>query len=175
VESIGDPASLVAPLREMVRGLDSNQPIYDVLTMEQLYDMRAVRIPNLIVGTVSAMGTMGLLLAIVGLYGLIAYAVNRRTKEFGIRMAIGAKAGTVLGMVIRQGARLALFGLVIGVTLSFPAGTLLKRVLPGTFGGMDFTTILLVSPALLAVTLLAAYIPARRASRVDPIKALRYE
>ena len=175
VESAGDAASLVTPLREMVRALDSNQPIYDVLTMEQLYDMRAVRIVDMIVGTVGAMGTMGLVLALVGLYGLVAYAVNRRTKEFGIRMAIGANAGSVLGMVMRQGAWLALSGLAIGVVLCIPAGRLLKGVFALGIGGMDFVTVLLVASALLAVTLFAAYIPARRAARVDPIKALRYE
>jgi ABC-type antimicrobial peptide transport system permease subunit len=101
--------------------------------------------------------------------------VNRRTKEFGIRMAIGANAGSVLGMVMREGAWLALSGLAIGVVLCIPAGTLLKGVFALGIGGMDFVTVLLVAAALLAVTLLAAYIPARRAARVDPIKALRYE
>ena len=173
-ESSGDSASLVAPLREMVRGIDPNQPIYDVRTMEELYQMRVVRTANIIVETVGAMGLMGLLLALGGLYGLVAYAVNRRTKEFGIRMAIGANSGEVLRLVVRQGAWLAVSGLALGLALSFTAGRLLKGVFPST-AGIDAVTYLLVAPALLAVTLLAAYIPARRASRVDPIKALKYE
>jgi putative ABC transport system permease protein len=173
-ESVGDSASLVAPLREMVRGLDPDQPVFDVRTMEELYHMRAIQISNLIIGIIGAMGTMGLLLAVVGLYGLVAYAVNRRTKEFGIRMAIGANAGTVLGMVMRQGAWLALSGLAAGLALSVPVSFMLRSVFPGS-GGIDAVTILYVSPALIAITLLAAYMPARRASRVDPIKALRYD
>jgi putative ABC transport system permease protein len=173
-QSVGDSASLVASLREMVRGLDGDQPVFDVRTMEELYHMRAIQISNLIIGTVGAMGTMGLLLAVVGLYGLVAYGVNRRTKEFGIRMAIGAKAGTVLGMVMRQGGWLALSGLAVGLALSPPVSFLLKSVFPGS-GGIDAVTILWVSLALVAITMLAAYVPARRASRVDPIKALRYD
>ena len=175
VQSGGDSQALVAPLRDAVRVVDSNQPVYDVLTMEQLFQMRAVHIADLLIGTVAAMGAMGLLLALVGLYGLVSYAVNRRTKEFGIRIAIGANSGSVLRMVMRQGAWLALSGLAIGVALSVLAGTVLKGALPGGLGALHFITILLVAPALLAVTLLAAYIPARRASRVDPVKSLRYE
>ena len=173
-QSVGDSASLVASLREMVRGLDGDQPVFDVRTMEELYHMRAIQISNLIIGTVGAMGTMGLLLAVVGLYGLVAYGVNRRTKEFGIRMAIGAKAGTVLGMVMWQGGWLALSGLAVGLALSPPVSFLLKSVFPGS-GGIDAVTVLWVSLALVAITMLAAYVPARRASRVDPIKALRYD
>jgi predicted permease len=172
-ESIGDSASLIAPLREMIRGLDSNMPIFDVRTMEDMYQMRAVRTSNLIVETVGAMGLMGLLLALVGLYGLVAYAVNRRTKEFGIRLAIGAKPVSVLSMVLRQGAFLAGCGLIVGIPLSVLAGRLLKAGF--TEGDAGFSHLLLLALALLAVTLLAAYLPARRAARVDPMTALRYE
>src|SRR5262249_44495898 len=101
--STGDPASLVGPLRDVVRGLDANLPIYNVRTMEELYRMRAVSIFNVLVGIVVAMGLMGLGLAIVGLYGLVAYAATRRTREIGIRMAIGASRSTVLRMVLQQG------------------------------------------------------------------------
>jgi len=172
-ESIGDSAGLIAPLREMIRGLDSNMSIFDVRTMEDMYQMRAVRTSNVIVETVASMGLMGLLLALVGLYGLVAYAVNRRTKEFGIRLAIGAKPVSVLSMVLRQGAVLAGCGLIVGIPLSVAAGRLLKAGF--TEGDAEFPHLLLLAVALLAVTLAAAYLPARRASRVDPMTALRYE
>jgi len=172
-ESIGDSAGLIAPLREMIRGLDSNMSIFDVRTMEDMYQMRAVRTSNVIVETVASMGLMGLLLALVGLYGLVAYAVNRRTKEFGIRLAIGAKPVSVLSMVLRQGAVLAGCVLIVGSPLSVAAGRLLKAGF--TEGDAEFPHLLLLAVALLAVTLAAAYLPARRASRVDPMTALRYE
>src|SRR6185437_3916588 len=104
--------------REMVRGLDANLPIYNVRTMEALYRMRATRIVNVLVGTVAALGLMGLSLSIVGLYGLIAYAASRRTREIGIRMAIGADRSAVLRMVLRQGMVLALVGLGVGLLAS---------------------------------------------------------
>jgi predicted permease len=172
-QSIGDSASLIPSLREMIRGLDSNMPIFDVRTMEDMYEMRAVRTPHVIVETVGSMGSMGLVLALVGLYGLVAYAVNRRTKEFGIRLAIGAKPAGVLGMVLRQGAYLAACGLIAGIPLSMAAARFLKAGF--TEGDAAFPHLLLLAAALLAVTLIAAYLPARRASRVDPMTALRYE
>jgi ABC-type antimicrobial peptide transport system permease subunit len=172
--SAGDPSGLVAPLREVVRGLDANLPIYNVRTMEELYRMRAVSIFNVLVGTVGAMGLMGLGLSIVGLYGLVAYAAGRRTREIGIRMAIGATRTTVLRMVVRQGLVLALVGLVVGLAASVGAGELLRAAFPGD-DQRDFVAPLLVVPVVLAVTFLAAYIPARRASRVNPMQALRYD
>ena len=173
--SDGDPSSLVTPLREVVRGLDSNLPIFNVRTMEEFYRMRAVSIFNVLVGTVAAMGLMGLGLSIVGLYGLVAYAASRRTREIGIRMAIGATRQTVLRMVLRQGIVLALIGLVVGLFASVGAGELLRAAFPNGDDQRDFIAVVLVAPVVLAVTFLAAYIPARRASRIDPMKALRYE
>ena len=174
-QSTGDPASLVGPLREVVRGLDANLPIYNVRTMEEFYRMRAVSIFNVLVGIVSAMGLRGLGLAIVGLYGLVAYAASRRTREIGIRMAIGASATTVLRMVLRQGIVLAVAGLVLGLVGSVGAGELLRAAFPGGDDQRDVAALLLVVPVVLAVTFLATYIPARRAARVNPMTALRYE
>ena len=175
VESYGDPSSLTAPLREAIRSLDANQPIFNIRTMEEFYQMRAVSTPNMIIQTVGGMGIMGLVLAIVGLYGLVAYAAGRRTREIGIRMAIGAQRNTVLNMVMRQGLILALAGISVGLVASFGAERVLNSMFGGTSSHIDFVTYLLVAPALLVVTMLAAYIPARRASRVDPMRALRYE
>ena len=174
-QSAGDPSSLVAPLREVVRGLDRNLPIFNVRTMEEFYRMRAVSVFNVLVGIVAAMGLMGLGLSIVGLYGLVAYAASRRTREIGIRMAIGATRPTVLRMVLRQGIMLALVGLVVGLFASIGAGELLRAAFPSGDNQRDVVAVVLVAPVVLAVTFLAAYIPARRASRIDPMEALRYE
>jgi macrolide transport system ATP-binding/permease protein len=134
-----------------------------------------LRVFNVLVGTVAAMGLMGLGLAIVGLYGLVAYAVSRRTREIGIRMAIGADRAAVLRMVLRQGLLLAAVGLVVGLAASVGAGALLRAAFPSGNNERDITALLIVIPIVLAVTFLAAYLPARRASRVNPVQALRYE
>jgi predicted permease len=174
-QSSGDPAALAAPLREVVRGLDVNMPIFNVRTMDGLYQMRATSIFNVLVTTVGAMGLMGLGLSIVGLYGLVAYAASRRTREIGIRMAIGATAPNVLRMVLRQGVALALSGLVLGLAASVGAGRLLSAAFPTGDDRRDFVSLALVAPVVFVVTLLATYIPARRAARVNPVEALRYE
>jgi putative ABC transport system permease protein len=172
-ESSGAPLSLVAPLREAVRALDTNQPIYNVRSYEDYYHHRAVSVPNLIIETVGAMGVMGVALAMAGLYGLVAYAAGRRTREIGIRMAIGAHRGSVLRMVMRQGLVLSLAGLGAGLVASLGVEQLLNAMFAGS--GTDIFVYLLVAAALLAITMFAAYIPARRASHVDPTTALRYE
>jgi ABC-type antimicrobial peptide transport system permease subunit len=177
-ESLGDPSSLVTPLRGMVKSLDAGQPVNNVRTMEELYHMRVVGILNLIVGSVAGMGLMGLALAIVGLYGLVAYAASRRTKEIGIRMAIGADRSAVLRMVLRQGMILAVAGLGVGLLASVGVNRALGAAFPGGAGGdgrTDFTAFLLVTSVVLVVTLFAAYVPARRACRVNPTDALRCE
>ena len=172
-QSFGDAAALVAPLSEMVRGLDANQPVFDVRTMADLYYMRAVGVPGMINQVVGAMGLVGLLLAMAGLYGLMAYSVARRTREIGIRMAIGADRASVARMVLRQGFNLALTGLVIGLAASFAAEKAVMAVFSAA--QRDPLAYLLVAPALLAVTMLAAWAPAHRAARVDPMRALRNE
>ena len=175
VRSNGDPSTLSIPLREIVRRLDADLPIYNVRTMEQLYSIRAVSVFNVLVTVVTAMGLMGLGLSIVGLYGLVAYAATRRTREIGIRMAIGASGASVLRMMLRQGIGLVTVGLVAGLAGSIGAGKLLLAAFPTGDDGRDLTALVVVAPAVLAVTMLAAYIPARRAARINPMEALRYE
>ena len=174
-QSAGDPSTLVGPLRDVVRRLDGNLPVSGVRTMEALYEMRATRIFSVLITLIGSMGLMGLGLAIVGLYGLIAYAVGRRTREIGIRMAVGADPAALVRMVLRQGLVLALVGLGIGVVASVGAGRLLQAAFPTGSDQGDLIALVLVIPVVLAVTFLAAYLPARQASRVDPILALRHE
>ena len=175
-ESAGDPAALVAPLRSVVQSLDQTQPIFNVRTMAEFYQARTITIFNVIIGTVAAMGLMGLALAIVGLYGLVAYATSRRTKEIGIRMAIGAGRAAVLRMVLRQGLVLAGIGLIIGLLAGVGAERLLQAAFPaGDDDGISLMAHLMVTPIVVAATFIAAYLPARRAARLDPTKALRYE
>jgi predicted permease len=177
-ESIGDPSALAAPLRALVGSLDANLPIANVRTMDELYRMRSVVVLDVIVTTIGAMGAMGLVLAIVGLYGLVAYAATRRTKEIGIRMAIGAGRASVLRMVLRQGLVLTLAGLGAGLFASVGAVPMLEGIFPGGGGAagdgrIDLVPFLLVASTVLVVATAAAYIPARRASLINPIDALR--
>ncbi len=171
-----DPASLGAPLRAAVQSVDPNVPVFGVRTMDEFYRASSVALTNLLIQVVGGMGLMGLALAIVGLYGLVAYSVSRRTREIGIRMAVGARAGAVLRMVLRQGLVLAGAGTVLGVAAIAATTGLLRAAFPfPDVPRVDVTTYVLVVPTLFAVTLLAAYIPARRAARIDPLRALRQD
>jgi predicted permease len=171
-----DPASFAAPLRAAVRSLDPSMPVFGVQTMEQFYRASALNVSDMITQTVGAMGLVGLLLSLGGLYGLVGYAVSRRTREIGIRMAVGAQARTVLRMVMRHGLVLAGFGTGFGLLASVASAGLLRAVFPfPNVPAVDVTTYVIVVPTLLGVTLLAAYFPARRAARIDPLIALRQE
>lgn len=171
-ESFGNPADLAGPMRDVVRELNPNQPVYDVRTMEDFYRKR-VSVALTIIQTVGIMGQMGMMLALVGLYGLVASMVNRRTREIGIRLAIGAQPREVLRLFLRQGSRLVLSGLGVGLVLSLAAGRVLRAMFPGSQPGND--TYLMVALAMLAASMLAVYIPARGAARVDPMTTLRNE
>jgi putative ABC transport system permease protein len=121
----------------------------------------------------SAFAAIALALASIGLYGVVSFAVAQRTREIGIRMAIGAQRSNVLRMVMRQGLRLSLIGVATGLIAGFGADYAMNTILQNS--EIDWRVYFVVAPLLLAVTLLAAYVPARRASRVDPMRALRYE
>ncbi len=174
-QSAGDPAALAAPLRGVVRSLDPNLPIFNVRTMAEFFRMRATTVFNVLITTVAALGLMGLSLAFVGLYGLVAYAVSRRTREIGIRMAIGADRGAVLAMVMRQGLTLAAAGLAVGLVASVGAGMALRAAFPSDSHPRDFGALMIVIPIVVVVTSLATFVPARRASRVNPMQALRHD
>ena len=169
----GDPASLAAPLRDVVRALDLNQPVYNVRTFADFFAARSAA-PRMIMQIVGAMGLMGLVLALIGIYGLVSYSVARRTREIGVRMAIGANMGDVVRMVLRQGFFLSLTGVAIGGLISLAVSRAISAGFIG-LGTPNLATFIVVPIAVLAVTMAACWAPARRASRVDPIKALRLE
>lgn len=171
-----DPSTIAPVLREVVRGLDPNMPVYDVRTMYDLYTQRAVKTPNMIADSVAGLGLMGLILATVGLYGLIAYSVSRRTREIGIRMAIGADRQKVVQMILTQGLTLSSAGVAVGLLISFFVCRILTSALwIATFDATNPLLFAAIALPLLLITLLAAYAPARRASLIDPIRALREE
>jgi len=147
-----------------------------VRTMEDLFDQRSVQIAHIFTGMVALIGAMGLVLALIGLYAVISYQVTRRTREIGIRMALGAARRQVLGMVLKSAAVLAVTGVSIGIVLAIAANRAISQSLLGTvvvrLNPVMFAAVVV---ALLATTLLAATIPARHASRIDPQHALRQE
>ena len=172
--SIGEPLQLVGTARDVVRRLDANLPMLETGSYEDFYVNKVVKGPGIAIDMVSGMGAVGLLLAIGGLYGLVAYNVSRRTREIGIRMALGAARADVLRLVMRKGLVLVGIGTVIGVGLGFALERFMNAMLFNA-GGVDVWAYLIVVPSMLLVTMLAAYVPARRASRIEPTRALRYE
>jgi predicted permease len=174
VRSSGDPLQLVKPVKDVVRALDPNMPMLETRTYEDLYRYAAVDGPRVAVELVGTLGAVGLLLAIAGLYGLVAYNVSRRTREIGIRMAIGAGPADVLRLVMGKGLLLVGIGTAIGMGMGFAVEQLMNSMLFNA-GGVDLTVYLVVVPSMVLVTMLAAYVPARKASRIAPTVALRYE
>jgi putative ABC transport system permease protein len=174
IASNGDSAALASPLRRAVGEIAPGMPISGVRTMEEFYRGNATGIVIALVGITGSMGVLGLTLAMVGLYGLVAYVVARQTREIGIRMAIGAQRATVLRMVLQRGVWRAAWGAIFGIAGCFAASRLLRAVFP-TVGSIDLATYAVVMAILAAVTLLASFIPARRAARIDPLRALRQE
>jgi putative ABC transport system permease protein len=168
-----DPTSLAGPLRETVRRLDPNLPIVRLQTMEELVTKSLAR-PRFIMMLLGVFAGIALSLGAIGVYGVMSHGVAQRTNEIGIRIAMGAESAEVSGMVLRQGMGLALLGVLLGLVASLGAARSLAGFLfnvsttdPGTYTA--------VAIVMVAVALLASYLPARRASKVDPIDALRYE
>jgi predicted lysophospholipase L1 biosynthesis ABC-type transport system permease subunit len=160
-------------VQQAVWSVNSNLPLASVRTMQEVYDKSVARTSFTLVmlGIASA---MALVLGIIGIYGVISYAVSQRKREIGIRLALGAQSRDVLQMILRQGATMALVGVAIGVAAALGLTGLMRSLLFGVTA-RDPMTFAAVAALLVLVSLLASYIPARRAMHVDPIVALRYE
>ena len=173
VRTTADPLAVINQVQAEVKALDSDLPLTNVETMQE--HMRLPLAPARLLALLSsALGVLALLLAAIGLYGVMAYIVSSRTHEIGIRIALGAQTGGVRRLVVGQGMRLALIGIALGLIAAFGLTRVLQSVLYGV-GATDPLTFIGVAVLLLAVALLACYIPARRATKVDPLLALRYE
>jgi putative ABC transport system permease protein len=168
-----DPRSLVTPVRSEIQALDRRVPVFAVKTMAE-HMTYALWAPNMAASFSLAFGVVAILLSAVGLYSVMAYIVSQRTREVGIRMALGADRSDVMKMITRQGMRLAAIGVGIGLVLALALARLLSSLLIGV-SGYDVPTFLVVPTLLAAVALVACYLPARRATKVDPLIALRYE
>jgi predicted permease len=167
-------ASAFAPLlRRAVWSVDKGQPVEDLMTMRQVEDQTATASARFMSGLMGVFAGLALILAAVGIYGVIAYSVAQRTHEIGIRMAMGAQKSDVLRLILKQGALLAAIGCAIGLALALP----LPKLFAAMFNGLTGSPLVLaaVGSAMAIISLLATYIPARRATRVDPMSALRHE
>jgi len=168
-----DPLGLAAAVRNEIRSLDGELPVAQVGTLEQRF-ATAVAQPRFRTTLIALFAALALMLAVVGIYGVISYSVTQRTHEIGVRLALGAQTSEVLKLVLKQGAALAVMGVVIGLGASLALTGLLKKLLFNV-STTDWPTFSAIPLLLAAVALLACYLPARRAAQVDPMVALRYE
>jgi len=168
-----DPLNIVEPLGKEIRGAANDQVLYEVHTMEQLMGS-TLALQRFLLLLFGIFAGLALLLACIGIYGVLAYLTNQRVPEIGVRMALGASARSVMWMMLRQSVVMILAGIALGTTASFAANQALKRLVPGVQSTEPLTLLLMLLVLLLAA-LLASYFPARRASRVDPMLALRQD
>jgi putative ABC transport system permease protein len=166
-----DPLTLAEPVRRIVRGIDPAQPVAEIRTMDSVVAETFAR-QRFSAQLLSGFSITSLLLAAIGIYGVLAYSVSERTREIGVRVALGAEPGRIVRMIVGAGARVVVIGTAAGIGGAFALTGFLKKLLFG-IGPRDATTFTIVPAVLLAVALAAAYVPARRASRLDPMEALR--
>ena len=169
----GDPRNLVGTVRERLNVMDASLPLSDVRMMDDVMERAQAR-PRFLTLLLSLFSVTALAIATVGIYGVVSYSVVRRTKEFGLRMVLGAQGGDVLGLVMKQGALMVLIGLTAGLITALQLTRLMASLL-FAIAPTDAATFASVTAALAVVALAACYVPARRATRVDPMQTLRYE
>jgi putative ABC transport system permease protein len=167
------PSSLTPAVREQVRAVDRDLPVFGETTMAQIA-AESVSRRKFAMQLVGLFGVLALLLAGVGIYGVIAYSVTQRTREIGIRVALGASRTAILRWVLKQGMVLTVAGIVVGLVGALALTRLLRSLLFG-IGPIDIVTYGILAVVLGVVALIACYVPARRATKVDPLVALRYE
>jgi putative ABC transport system permease protein len=173
VRTTGNPMDLAQALRSEVFAIDKNQPLFNVKTLDQRV-VETIAVSRSLMLLFSGFALLALVLACVGIYGIVSYSVSQRTREIGIRMALGARAADVLRLILRNGMTLVLAGIVIGVAGAMALTRFLATLLFGVTP-TDTLTFVVVSLVLITVALIACLIPARRATKVDPLEALRYE
>jgi predicted lysophospholipase L1 biosynthesis ABC-type transport system permease subunit len=169
----GDPADILRDLRGIAHDIDPRLAVDAAVPMERIVSSLTTR-PRFYAALLSTFGAIAGFIAVIGLYGVLSYVVGQRTKELGIRMALGAQRGAVLKLVMRQGAVIVGVGVVLGVAGAAALTRYLEAMLFG-LGALDLATFVAVPAAFAIVALLAAYLPARRATTIDPLAALRYE
>jgi len=173
IRTTTDPLSVIAAVRREVQALDPNQPVFNVSTMEKTLD-QSLATQRLSMGLLMVLASLALILAAVGIYGVMSYNVTQRTHEIGIRMAIGAQRRDVFRMVIGRGMVLVLIGVALGLIGAFSLTRLMRTMLFGV-APTDPVTFVSIAILLTGVALVACYVPGRRATKVDPLVALRYE
>lgn len=174
VRTQGDPGAMAPAIEQAIHGMTPGLPLFEVKTLhEALYSPNGLLLYEVVAALAGVMGMLGLVLAVVGLYGVLSYVVSQRTGEIGVRMAMGAGRGDILRMVYSQGLWIVGIGLALGLAASFGAAHLLRSVME--VSATDPVTFVTVPAALAAIALLACYVPARRAMRVEPMEALRTE
>jgi predicted permease len=174
VRTLGDPASMIPEIERTIHSLAPDLPVFEVKTMRQaMYTLNGLLMFQLGASLAAVLGGLGLILSVVGVYGVISYSVSQRTQEIGIRMALGAEPSSILGLVLRQGIVIVAAGLVLGIACALASAKLVGKFL--VVSGADPLTYCTVSLALTLVALVACYLPARRSARVNPIVALRHE
>ena len=173
VETEGEPRGMIGAVRKEIRAIDPELPVTNVRTVDELIS-RSLSATKFSVWLLSLFAGVAFLLAGIGVYGVMSYAVTQRTREIGVRIALGAQTRDVLRMIVGQGAKTALAGIALGLGASFALTRLLATLLFGV-SIYDPLTYIAIAMSLFTVALIACYLPARRASKIDPMNALRQE